>query len=348
MTHKIDDTLRDDGRREISQITGREVNKVIPEHFKTDYPKLVSFLEQYYHFEDSDGSPSRLVNDLFYTRDINQVDESLLSYIEDELLLGQSYFEGFTDKRTAAKFSNNLYRAKGTKFSIEQFFRMFFEVDIDLEYTKEQVFKIGEAESEIGAESQKFITNAELFQQFALRITSELPFKKWQRPYKLFVHPAGMFIGSAVRLEGIVDNPLSAPISLVDSDVGQVDVVGATAFNFDEVTQFLPEITGIARDSGDSDGIFKRVIIDDAFFTSLQNTSLEDIQKQYSTLRAAELRTSPTFDADSNGAGTATSNFEIDFSNDFSSETMDQERFEFFSADSDIYYSKLRNPAHLP
>ena len=348
MTHKVDDTLRDDGRREISQITGREVNKVIPEHFKTDYPKLVSFLEQYYHFEDSDGSPSRLVNDLFYTRDINQVDESLLSYIEDELLLGQSYFEGFTDKRTAAKFSNNLYRAKGTKFSIEQFFRMFFEVDIDLEYTKEQVFKIGEAESEIGAESQKFITNAELFQQFALRITSELPFKKWQRPYKLFVHPAGMFIGSAVRLEGIVDNPLSAPISLVDSDVGQVDVVGVTAFNFDEVTQFLPEITGIARDSGDSDGIFKRVIIDDSFFTSLQNTSLEDIQKQYSTLRAAELRTSPTFDADSNGAGTATSNFEIDFSNDFSSETMDQERFEFFSADSDVYYSKLSNPAHLP
>ena len=348
MTHKVDDTLRDDGRREISQITGREVNKVIPEHFKTDYPKLVSFLEQYYHFEDSDGSPSRLVNDLFYTRDINQVDESLLTYIEDELLLGQSYFEGFTDKRTAAKFSNNLYRAKGTKFSIEQFFRMFFEVDIDLEYTKEQVFKIGEAESEIGAESQKFITNAELFQQFALRITSELPFKKWQRPYKLFVHPAGMFIGSAVRLEGIVDNPLSAPISLVDSDVGQVDVVGATAFNFDEVTQFLPEITGIARDSGDSDGIFKRVIIDDSFFTSLQTTSLEDIQKQYSTLRAAELRTSPTFDADSNGAGTATSNFEIDFSNDFSSETMDQERFEFFSADSDVYYSKLSNPAHLP
>ena len=348
MTHKVDDTLRDDGRREISQITGREVNKVVPEHFKTDYPKLVSFLEQYYHFEDSDGSPSRLVNDLFYTRDINQVDESLLSYIEDELLLGQSYFEGFTDKRTAAKFSNNLYRAKGTKFSIEQFFRMFFEVDIDLEYTKEQVFKIGEAESKIGPESQKFITNAELFQQFALRITSELPFKRWQRPYKLFVHPAGMFIGSAVRLEGIVDNPLSAPISLIDSDVGQVDVVGATAFNFDEGTQFLPEITGIARDSGDSDGIFKRVIIDDAFFTSLESTSLEDIQKQYSTLRAAELRTSPTFDADSNGAGTATSNFEIDFSNDFSSETMDQERFEFFSADSDVYYSKLSNPAHLP
>ena len=344
MTHKVDDTLRDDGRREIAQITGREVNKVVPEHFKTDYPKLVSFLEQYYHFEDSDGSPSRLVNDLFYTRDINQVDESLLSYIEDELLLGQSYFEGFSDKRTAAKFSNNLYRSKGTKFSIEQFFRMFFEVDIDLEYTKEQVFKIGEASSEIGAESRKFITNDELFQQFALRITSELPFKRWQRPYKLFVHPAGMFIGSAVRLEGTVENLILAPDSLVDSDLGQIDVVGANSFFFDEVTQFLPEITGIARDSSDSAGIFKRTIIEDSLLASIGSTSIVDIQKQYETLRAAELRTSPTFDADSTGLSTSVN---IDFSNAFTSETMDQDRFEFFSADSDVYYSKLSNPAHI-
>ena len=87
-----------------------------------------------------------------------KVDESLLTYIEDELLLGQSYFEGFADKRTAAKFSNNLYRSKGTKFSIEQFFRMFFEVDIDLEYAKEQVFRVGVAGHDIGAESRKFIT----------------------------------------------------------------------------------------------------------------------------------------------------------------------------------------------
>ena len=344
MTHKVDDTLRDDGRREISQVTGREVDKVVPEHFKTDYPKLVSFLEQYYHFEDSDGSPSRLVNDLFYTRDINQVDESLLTYIEDELLLGQSYFEGFADKRTAAKFSNNLYRAKGTKFSIEQFFRMFFEVDIDLEYTKEQVFRVGVAGHDIGVESRKFITNAELFQQFALRITSELPFKRWQRPYKLFVHPAGMFVGSAVRLEGVVQNDILAPISFVDSDLGQIDVVGATAFGFDEVTQFLPEVTGIARDSGDSDGIFKRVIIDDGLLASIGSTSIVDIQKQYETLRAAELRTSPTFDADSTGLANTVN---IDFSNAFTSETMDQDRFEFFSADSDVYYSKLSNPAHI-
>ena len=101
MGHKTDDTLRDDGRREIALTTGLEVKKYLPEYFKTDYPKITSFLEEYYHFEDSDVSPSRLVNDLFYTRDINQVDTELLKFIEDELLLGQSFFEGFIDKRTA-------------------------------------------------------------------------------------------------------------------------------------------------------------------------------------------------------------------------------------------------------
>ena len=88
-------------------------------------------------------------------------------------------------KELNAKFSNNLYRSKGTKFSIEQFFRMFFEVDIDLEYTKEQVFRIGVAGHDIGAESRKFITNAELFQQFALRITSELPIKKMAKTIQI-------------------------------------------------------------------------------------------------------------------------------------------------------------------
>ena len=70
MGHKVDDTLRDDNRRELAFPTGRDVEKVLPDHFKTEYPKFVSFLKEYFHFEDSDGSPSRLVNDLFYARDI--------------------------------------------------------------------------------------------------------------------------------------------------------------------------------------------------------------------------------------------------------------------------------------
>ena len=339
MGHKVDDTLRDDNRRELAFATGRDVEKVLPDHFKTEYPKLVSFLKEYFHFEDSDGSPSRLVNDLFYARDINQVDESLLSYIEDELLLGQAYFEGFLDKRTAAKFSHNLYSTKGTKFSIQQFFRMFYGIDVEVDYPKKDVFTVGS--SDIGAESIKFLTNNELYQTFAIRIISELSQKDWERPYKLFVHPAGMFVGSEVRLENTGLLNTSSPLSIVDSDAGSIDVVGFNTALFSQVNQTTPEITGLL----DSGGTTLRVIIDDNLVNSLATVSLPDLEKQYRTMRAAELRTSPTFDLDSDGVGTLTTlnpdsdgrlvgktsvNYVIDFSNEFTTETFDQDKFETF------------------
>ena len=312
MGHKVDDTLRDDNRRELAFPTGRDVEKVLPDHFKTEYPKLVSFLKEYFHFEDSDGSPSRLVNDLFYARDINQVDESLLSYIEDELLLGQAYFEGFLDKRTAAKFSHNLYSTKGTKFSIQQFFRMFYGIDVEVDYPKKDVFTVGS--SNIGADSIKFLTNNELYQTFAIRIISELSQKDWERPYKLFVHPAGMFVGSEVRLENTGLLGTSSPLSLVDSDAGSIDVVGFNTALFSQVNQFAPEVTGLL----DSGGTTLRVIIDDNLISSLATASIPDLEKQYrNNESAAELRTSPTFDLDSDGVGTLTTLNPIVTSKDF-------------------------------
>ena len=145
-----------------------------------------------------------------------------------------------------------------------------------------------------------------------------------------------MFIGSEVRLEGIVDNQLLHQ-SFIGLDVGQIDVVGATEFTFDNVVQFAPEITGISRDSGDSDGIFKRVIIDDDFLVSLQNTSIVDIAKQYETLRKGRTRTSLHLMR----TLLVLRLINLDFSNAFTSETFDQDKFEFFSSDSDVYYSKL-------
>ena len=255
------------------------------------------------------------------------------------MLLGQAYFEGFLDKRTAAKFSHNLYSTKGTKFSIQQFFRMFYGIDVEVDYPKKDVFTVGS--SNIGAESIKFLTNNELYQTFAIRIISELSQATWERPYKLFVHPAGMFVGSEVRLENTGLLNTSSPLSIVDSDAGSIDVVGFNTALFSQVNQTTPEITGLL----DSGGTTLRVIIDDNLVNSLATVSLPDLEKQYRTMRAAELRTSPTFDLDSDGVGTLTTlnpdsdgrlvgktsvNYVIDFSNEFTTETFDQDKFETF------------------
>ena len=189
MPKALDITLQDLDRRDIDT-PDYKVKEVLPQFFRESYPKLINLLDQYYEFEDSDASPSRLLNDLFRSRDITQTDAELLKYIEDELLLGQSYFEGFQDKRAFAKYSNTLYRSKGTKYSIQQFFRTFFGIDPEIIYTKKNVFKVGETDSFIGDQSQRFLTNDKLYQTFAILIKAEKPFSEWKDTYKLFAHPS--------------------------------------------------------------------------------------------------------------------------------------------------------------
>lgn len=196
-------TDRDLGRRNLSFLDQREVTQVLPEYYQEKYPKLITFLEKYYDWADSDVSPSHLIQDLFVARDISQTPDVLLDFLEDELLLGQEYFGGFQNKRAAAKFSNIFYRSKGTKFSIEQFFNAFFGIDVDVQYPKSQRFIVGE--SEVGYESQRFLTNAELYQVFAVLIKSELPLSDWNDVYKLFVHPAGMYLGAQIQVVSVAD-----------------------------------------------------------------------------------------------------------------------------------------------
>ena len=170
---KRNDTLVDIGRRELA-FDGHAVQSILPAFFADDYPKLITLLNYYYEFEDRDESAGKLVHELFFSRDITQTDLKLLSFIEDELLLGQSYFEGFADKRAAAKYSSSLYRSKGTKYSIEQFFRTFFGVDPEIIYTKENVFKVGDDQSTIGIENQRYLTDNKLYQTFALLVKTDI------------------------------------------------------------------------------------------------------------------------------------------------------------------------------
>ena len=198
----LDKTLHDLGRRELN-LRHYKVEEVLPDHIVQNYPKLVELLQSYFKFEDQDTSPTDLLNELFTIRDVTQTDIDLLSFLEDELLLGQSYFEGFQDKREAAKYSNTLYRSKGTKYSIQQFFRTFFNIDPDVVYTKKQIFTLNE--SQVGPSSQRFLTDDKLYQTYAIQIKSELAISEWSEIYKLFVHPAGMYLGSQVQLQGVVD-----------------------------------------------------------------------------------------------------------------------------------------------
>ena len=205
-----------DKRRRHLNLRLNQVEGVLPEHFGQYYPKFITLLKKYYEWQDQNDS-TELINHLFATRDINETDLTLLSYIEDELLLGAAYFEGFGDtdaeKRAAANFSNVLFRSKGSKFAIEWFFRSFYGLDAEVLYPKENVFIVGDTESQIGPDSLRFLTNDKLYQTFALLVRVGIPISKWRDIFKLFVHPAGMYLGNEVTITEAINSTI---ISLMD------------------------------------------------------------------------------------------------------------------------------------
>ena len=372
MPKALDITLQDLDRRDIDT-PDYKVKEVLPQFFRESYPKLISLLDNYYEFEDSDASPSRLLNDLFRSRDITQTDAELLKYIEDELLLGQSYFEGFQDKRAAAKYSNTLYRSKGTKYSIQQFFRTFFGIDPEIIYTKKNVFKVGETDSFIGDQSQRFLTNDKLYQTFAILIKAERPFSEWKDTYKLFAHPAGMFVGSEIQIvtdvTDLMEADSSKPAPLPPIVIEETAGLGDFFFEDTNVTGGLASLdaSSLVVDawtesdgSGGLSGVKSRIntyLNADKFNAE----SLQHIAKQYSSLRELQTMTSPTFDDSDFTKDSATHQsgmFQIgtevgtlqgmDMSNDFHFETLDQDKHQAWSGDSDVYYTyQIDSAGHL-
>ena len=227
-----DRTLKDLNRREIA-LTGSIVKDVLPDYYKADNPKLISFLETYYNTLDSDHSFSTAGKQVYSQRqkeadsagtgqvtygwdsdrnfgyqlaniptlrDITQTDTENLSFIEDELLLGQSYTAagGAIDKRVGSELSNNFYRSKGTKFGIERFFRLFFGETPEIIYGKNLVMKVGD---DIGPQSGLYITDDTIYQFWGILIKLGISSADWMDMYKLFAHPGGMYVGASVLIE---------------------------------------------------------------------------------------------------------------------------------------------------
>jgi len=297
----FDRTLFDIGRRNLN-LRQYKVEEVLPGYIIETYPKLVKLLSEYYHIENEEFSPSRLIDELFTTRDISQTDLDLLAYIEDELLLGQSYFGGFSNKRDAAKYSNLLYRSKGTKYSIQQFFRMFFSIDPDIIYTKKYIFNVGE--SFIGAESQKYITDDKLYQTFALQIKSELPSENWRSIYKTFVHPAGMYLGAEVQIVGFVDLAIEDQPNPGVLDLPPYEVSGQAALDMTAHSQHTAmfNIAGISepitlfRTNMGSEITYPAFGGNDLI--DLQNRTLKELDDNYSSIGEYLTPDSPTLDDD--------------------------------------------------
>lgn len=118
------------------------VRHQLPEYIRdnADYSKFVDFLQAYYEWmEQNNNVLDRSSNILNYS-DIDKTSEEFLQYYINDFL---PYFpdEALVDKRTAVKFARQLYESKGTPGSYQLLFKMLYDCDFDIFYTKESVLR---------------------------------------------------------------------------------------------------------------------------------------------------------------------------------------------------------------
>lgn len=337
-----DKTLLDNNRT-LLNYQKSEIDKVLPEHILEEYPQLVKLFEYYYDWLDDSDNFGGQITRLYRNRDATQVPTKLLQYLEDELLLGQSYFGGFLNKREAIKFSNTLYRSKGTKYSIEQFFRGFYGIDPVVEYPKKDIFKVGpeidfrldstndageqikEPASKIGPDSFKFITDDKKYQVLSILIRSNLPQALWNDVYKLFVHPAGFFITGETLVEMVNlswNNQAHDPeiannggINFIMDEVGDPIVVTLTIAPVGEFT-LTGDLDETLLATGDTDvggsyGIHRQRT--DTTFNFLNDLSIDSLGEE---LQLAELLSPNSVTMDDSDTAGRNTDFSMVFRDD--------------------------------
>jgi len=265
------------------------IKEVLPQYYAGAYPNLVTFLEGYYDYMDSDGTIDAL-QDLYTLYDLEATD---LDYIENifATIADGANSTYFSEPREVLRNFANFYRVKGTKYSAEGFFRAFYGLDVEIEYPKNNIFIV--SESQIGTESLRFIQNSGLYQIFSVLIKSSIPLSTWKDLYKKFVHPAGFFLGGQVVLEIPSTNSQVGVMPLsIEEPPPPLFVEGVANFT---IPNGLVETLGILPDDGDSDTVVERIDLDSRV-RDYKDMRADVFAASYGKVEETMNINSPTFD----------------------------------------------------
>jgi hypothetical protein len=193
------ETLKDYNRLAIN-FRKSYVQEVLPEYFQESYPAIISFLEGYYEYLDSDEQWGGGLNELITIRDFEDTTLQRLNFVLSEIGLGVSSGR-FIFPREVLRNFGNFFRVKGSEYSAYGFFRAFFnDNDIELIYPKESLFRVGQ--SLIGPDDGYTIQDGGIHQIFSIIVKSGKPISEWEALWRKYVHPSGFHLGAEVLIIG--------------------------------------------------------------------------------------------------------------------------------------------------
>jgi hypothetical protein len=124
------------------QKTSLLIGSQLPEFIRDnpDYANFNLFLNAYYEWMEQNGKVTDRSKNLLSYKDVDQTTDEFLDYFTNDFL---PYFpkDILVDKQRAVKFAKELYQTKGIPASYEFLFRVIYNSDFDIFYTKDAVLK---------------------------------------------------------------------------------------------------------------------------------------------------------------------------------------------------------------
>jgi len=150
---------------ENGHLNSLQVLKQLPEHIRDnpDYAKFHRFVQAYYEWTEQTGKVSERSKNLLSYKDVDETTNEFLDYFTNDFL---PYFpkDSLLSKQETVKVAKQLYQSKGTPASYEFLFRILYNSEVDIFYTKDAIFKAS-AGSWYIAKSLKLLSNNDNFLQ---------------------------------------------------------------------------------------------------------------------------------------------------------------------------------------
>ena len=241
------ETLKDFNRLPVN-LRKSYIREVLPEYFQTDYPALLTFLEGYYEYLDSDAQWGGIINEIQTIRDFEDTELERLDFLFDEVGLGVSNGV-FKFPREVIRNFGNFFRVKGSEYSGYGFFRAFFnEEDVEIIYPKKDLLYVGL--DQIGTEFDKKIHDGKIYQVFSLLVSSPFPIHVWETLWRKYVHPSGYHLAGEVVIVSNTPVGVTTEESIKELDPRK-KVHSDAALVFGRIEG---EVTGIYQDNDDGEG----------------------------------------------------------------------------------------------
>ena len=206
-----------------------QVSQVLPEFFLEEYPNLITFLEKYYEYLGGDESTSfdSIIHSLIDVRDISITDLETLDLLIGEISDGLDSNSFYQNPRLMTRLLSEFYRAKGTQLSVEQFFKAFFNQEVEVTYPKKNIFILNDKPggSLIGPQSLKYIQDDKRYQIFSVLLKTGMSLNDYETLYKKMVHPAGFYLAAETETQGFGDLDLMAGLTTDPLEIPNYPVV---------------------------------------------------------------------------------------------------------------------------